>query len=297
MTDERRTRLQRTLRGVAISANRLGVAPTGIAGRHRDLLGPAGLTRSVAGKVVLITGASSGIGAATAQLLGDAGATVALVARTGSELDRICADIGAEGGSAFAYPCDLTEFDALDAMVAKVLADHGRVDVLVNNAGRSIRRRVATSANRFHDFERLMQLNFMAAIRVTMGVLPGMRERRDGQIINISSWAVQVRPARYSGYTASKAALEAWSDCVQGEVLDDGVLFTTIRMPLVRTPMIAPTRAYRHVPALRPEEAARTVADAIVRRPRRLRPAVSQLFALTDAISPRSMDRVRSRPI
>src|SRR5439155_21688258 len=133
-------------------------------------------------------------------------------------------DIVSDGGSAFAYQCDLTDFDELDAMVAKVLADHHHVDVLVNNAGRSIRRRVERSDGRFHDFERLMRLNYLAAVRVTLVVLPSMRERRSGQVINISSWAVQVRPARYSGYAASKAALEAWSDCVQGEVLDGGVL-------------------------------------------------------------------------
>lgn len=288
---------QRSLRGLAGAVHRLGAAPTGIAGRHRDLLSSDGLRRAVAGKVVLITGASSGIGEATARLLGTAGATVALVARTGSELDRVRGDIVADGGSASAYECDLTDFDALDTMVAKVLADHGHVDVLVNNAGHSIRRRVEKSDGRLHDFERLIRLNYLAAIRVTMGLLPSMRARHSGQIVNISSWAVQVRPARYSGYATSKAALEAWSDCVQGEVLDEGVLFTTIRMPLVRTPMIAPTKAYRYVPALRASEAAATVGDAIVRRPRRLRPAVSQFLAAADAVSPRAMDRVRSRPI
>jgi NAD(P)-dependent dehydrogenase (short-subunit alcohol dehydrogenase family) len=289
--------LQRRLRRLAIAANRVGAVPTGIAGRQHGLPSGSPLQRVAAGKVVLITGASSGIGEATARLLAAAGATVLLVARTGSELERVRSDIVAAGGNAASYQCDLTDFDELDTMVAKILADHDHVDVLVNNAGHSIRRRVERSDGRFHDFERLMRLNYLAAIRVTMGFLPSMRARRSGQIINISSWAVQVRPARFSGYVASKAALEAWSDCVQGEVLDDDVLFTTIRMPLVRTPMIEPTKAYRYVPALRASEAAKAVGDAIVRRPRRLRPAIGQFLAVTEAISPRSMDRIRSRGI
>ncbi|HZC72220.1 MAG TPA: SDR family NAD(P)-dependent oxidoreductase [Jatrophihabitans sp.] len=204
--------IQRRLRGVVIAGNRIAAAPTGLAGRHRDLAGRAALQRAVEGKVVLITGASSGIGEAAARLLGAAGASVLLVARTGRELDRVRGEIVDAGGSAFAYQCDLTDFDQLDAMLAKVLAEHAHVDVLVNNAGHSIRRRVERSDGRFHDFERLMRLNYLAAIRVTMGLLPSMRERGSGQIVNVSSWAVQVRPARFSGYTASKAALEAWSD-------------------------------------------------------------------------------------
>jgi NAD(P)-dependent dehydrogenase (short-subunit alcohol dehydrogenase family) len=176
----------------------------------------------------------------------------------------------------------------VDELVANVLQEHGHLDVLVNNAGHSIRRRVERSEGRFHDFERLIQLNYLAAIRLIVGFLPSMRERRSGQIVNISSWAVQVRPARFAGYVASKAALEAWSDSVQAEVRDEGVLFTTIRMPLVRTPMIAPTKAYSRVPALRPDQAAQSIVDAIV---------FSQLVDVTEAISPTYMDRVRGRVI
>ena len=297
----------RTARGMAksavIAANRMGAMPTGLAGRDKPIgamfAGATGapLARAVAGKVVLITGASSGIGQASAYKLGAAGATVLLVARSADELEATRERIVADGGSAFAYRCDLTDFDDLDAMVAKVLDQHGRVDILVNNAGHSIRRKVERSEGRFHDFERPMTLNYFAAIRLVMAVLPGMRDRESGQIINISTWAVQVRPARFSGYTASKAALEAWSDCVQGEVIDDGVLFTTVRMPLVRTPMIEPTKIYRRLPALTPDEAAQAVADAVVYRPRRLRPAFSTWLAMADAVSPRLMDQVRSRAI
>jgi NAD(P)-dependent dehydrogenase (short-subunit alcohol dehydrogenase family) len=291
--------------GVTI-ANRLGATPVGLSGRQHLLTAGAridsstpssALQHAVAGKVVMITGASSGIGRSTALLLGAAGAHVLLVARSADELDRVQTAIAEGGGTATAYRCDLTDYDELDALVAKVLDQHGHLDVLVNNAGHSIRRKVAHSVDRFHDFERPMQLNYFAAIRLIMGFLPTMREREIGQIINISTWAVQLRPARFSGYTASKAALEVWSDCVQGEVLNEGIVFTTIRMPLVRTPMIAPTKIYRRVPALTPEQAAQTVGDAIVCRPRRLRPAFGHLIALTEALSPRATDRVRNRAL
>jgi len=282
------------------TANRLGATPTGLDGRLR-WLGASNptdtLEKAVVGKVVMITGSSSGIGRAAAVHLGLAGATVLLVARNADQLDEVRAEIEAGGGTAYAYPTDLTDFDELDALVSKVLDQHGYVDVLVNNAGRSIRRRIEHSHDRFHDFERLMQLNYFAAIRLTMGFLPSMRERESGQIINVSSWSVQVRPIRFSGYTASKAALEAWADCAQGEMLNDGIVFTTIQMPLVRTPMSAPTKAYQRMPALTPEQAGLTIADAIVCRPRRLRPLFSQMLAVTDMMSAHAMDRVRRNAI
>ena len=260
----------------------------------RDPGGTAALRRAVEGKVVLVTGASSGIGRASAIRLARAGATVLLVARSRDELDELSAELGPH---AYAYPCDLTDFDELDALVSKVLDQHGRVDVLINSAGLSIRRKVRYSRERFHDFERPMRLNYFAAIRLTTALLPGMCERENGQIVNLSSWAAQVHPARFSGYTASKAALEAWSDCVQGEVLDDGVVFTTIRMPLVRTPMIEPTRVYRSLPALSADQAAAVVCDAIVRRPRRLSPVGSGMVALAEALSPRAGDLIRKNVV
>jgi NAD(P)-dependent dehydrogenase (short-subunit alcohol dehydrogenase family) len=288
--------MDRRLKRAIVAANRVLVTPVGVAGRHRQLSSRHALQQAVRGKVVLITGSSSGIGEAAARLLASAGATLLLVARSKDELNRVADDIAAGGGIARVYPCDLTDFDAVDALVEQVIADHGAVDVLVNNAAHSIRRLVEkSSGDRFHDFERLIQLNYLAAIRLTLGLLPAMRTQKSGQVINISSWAVQVRPARFAGYVASKAALEAWSDAVQSEVADDGVLFTTIRMPLVRTPMIAPTTLYRRVPALRADEAAQSIADAIVCRPRRLRPAFSQLVEATEAVSPRLMDRVRKQ--
>ena len=245
------------------------------------------------GKVVLVTGASSGIGRATAVRLGRAGAVVLVVARTESTLAEVVDEIEAAGGTATAYPCDLSDLDAIDALVATVLADHGRVDVLVNNAGKSIRRRIAKSADRFHDFTRPMQLNYFGAVRLTLGLLPGMLDRGAGQVVNISTWAVTVRPPRFSGYVASKAALEAWSDSVQAELLDSGVVFTTIRMPLVRTPMIAPTAFYENLPAISADEAGKVVADAIVSRSRRVTPLAATVPSFIDALSPRLGDRVR----
>jgi short-subunit dehydrogenase len=251
------------------------------------------LRSAVDGRVVLVTGASSGIGRATAERLGAAGATVLLVARSEDQLDEVRDAITNAGGVAFSYRCDLADLEQVDALVTKVLDAHGQVDVLVNNAGLSIRRKVRHSYERFWDFERPMQLNYFAAIRLTLGLLPQMVEREYGQVVNITSWAVLVRPARFSGYVASKAALEAWSDSVQAEVLDDGVVFTNVRMPLVRTPMIAPTRLYRQVPALTPEQAAHVVGEAIVTRSRRVSPLASIPLVVADLVSPRAGDHVR----
>ena len=255
------------------------------------------LRKAVRKKVVLITGASSGIGRAAAVRFGEAGATVLLVARSEEALEEVADEIGAAGGVAVVYPCDLTDFDQIDALVTKVLDRHGHVDVLVNNAGMSIRRKVRHSTDRFHDFERPMHLNYFAAVRLTMGLLPTMVERESGQVINISSWAALLRPSRFSGYTASKAALEAWSDCVQGEVLDDGVVFTNVHMPLVRTPMIAPTKLYRRMPALTVDQAAHVVTDAVVSRSRRVTPLAAGMVGWAETISPNLGDIIRKNAI
>ncbi len=291
------------MRSAARTANRIGVTPVERSSLARavqrigDPGGTAALRKAIEGKVVLVTGASSGIGRATALQLGAAGAIVLLVARSEDLLDAVRKDIAAGGGVAHAFPRDLADLDAVDSLVAQVLDTHGHVDVLVNNAGLSIRRKVKHSADRFHDFERPMALNYFAAIRLVTGLLPTMVERRSGQVVNISSWAVQVRPSRFSGYTASKAALEAWSDCVQGEVLDEGVVFTNVRMPLVRTPMIEPTRIYRRIPALSPEEAAAVVCDAIVSRSRRVSPLASRFISIAEAMSPSAGDRIRKNAV
>ncbi len=292
----------RLTRSAVVGANRLLATPVSARGLVSRAVRLGGrdvdaLRQAVAGKVVLVTGASSGIGRASAVRLGAAGAQVLLVARSEEALAEVAGEIEAAGGAATTYRADLTDFEQIDALVTKVLDAHDHVDVLVNNAGMSIRRKVRHSADRFHDFERPMRLNYFAAIRLTMGLLPRMVERESGQVVNISSWAALLRPARFSGYTASKAALEAWSDSVQGEVLDDGVVFTNIRMPLVRTPMITPTKLYRRMPALSMDEAADVVADAVVTRARRVTPLVATMVGWVESVSPALGDVTRKNAI
>ena len=265
--------------------------------RFGDRDGSTALRAAVDGKVVLVSGASSGIGRAASVRLAAAGATVLLVARSDDLLAEVVAEVGAAGGTAHAYRCDLTDLEQVDALVTKVLDQHDHVDVLVNNAGMSIRRKVRHSVDRFHDFERPMQLNYFAAVRLTMGLLPTMVERESGQVVNISSWSALLRPARFSGYTASKAALEAWSDCVQGELLDDGIVFTNVHMPLVRTPMIAPTKLYRRMPALTVDQAANVVCDAVVSRSRRVTPLAAGMISWAETISPGLGDLIRKNAI
>jgi len=218
---------------------------------------------------------------------------VLLVARSVEPLEELATEIASQGGDAVVFPCDLTDFDEIDDLVVKVLDRVGPVDILVNNAGMSIRRKVRHSIDRFQDFERPMQLNYFAAVRLTMGLLPTMVERESGHVINISSWAALVRPARFAGYSASKAALETWSDCVQAEVLDDGVVFTNIHMPLVRTPMITPTKLYRRMPALSVDQAAEVVCDATITRSRRVTPLFGAWARSAENLSPALGDAIR----
>jgi NAD(P)-dependent dehydrogenase (short-subunit alcohol dehydrogenase family)/dTDP-4-dehydrorhamnose reductase len=252
--------------------------------RHLDPEAPTerNLRAVLHDRVVVVTGASSGIGRATAQLVGRHGAKVVLVSRTREKLDALKAEIETGGGRAFVYPTDLSDLDQCDAMIKSVLADHGAVDILVNNAGRSIRRSIEASYDRFHDFQRTMQLNYFGAVKLMLAVLPGMRQRRRGHIINISSIGTQAYPPRFGAYVASKSALAALSRCIGPEVADDGVAITNIHMPLVRTPMIAPTDMYKNFPTSSPEEAAEMVASAILTR----QPEVStRLGKLGEAVS------------
>ncbi|WP_328395786.1 SDR family NAD(P)-dependent oxidoreductase [Nocardia sp. NBC_00416] len=238
------------------------------------------------GRTVLITGASSGIGRAAAVRLGAAGADVALLARRETELNEVAAQIRAQGGTASVHPCDLNDFDALDAAVAAVLAEHGGVDVLINNAGRSIRRRLDESYERFHDFERTMRLNYFAALRLMLAVLPGMRERQSGHIVNILSVANLFGGPGYSAYVASKAALDSLSASFDAETLPEDVRFTSVYMPLVRTPMIAPNAQYRDSAALTPEQGAQIICRALTDRPRHVGPLLGRLAAVIDTAFP-----------
>jgi NAD(P)-dependent dehydrogenase (short-subunit alcohol dehydrogenase family) len=257
--------------------------------RHLDpeLFIDRSLSGHVDGKVVLVTGGSSGIGRATALMMAEAGARVIIVARKQEELDETRQEIEAAGGTAFTYACDLSDFDAAGKLCEQVLADHGAVDILVNNAGRSIRRSIALSYDRFHDFERCMQLNYFGALKMILGLLPAMEERRRGHVINISSIGVLSNAPRFSAYVASKAALDAFSRCAAAEFNDTGVAFTTINMPLVRTPMIAPTKIYESVPTITPQDAADMVKQAVIYRPQRIATRLGIFASVLHALAPK----------
>jgi NAD(P)-dependent dehydrogenase (short-subunit alcohol dehydrogenase family) len=261
-----------------------------------DLFKDRSLSGAIGGKVVLITGASSGIGKATAIKCGDAGAEVLLIARTPEKLEETKAEIEDAGGTAHIHQCDLSNLEDVERMANEVLEQHGRVDVLVNNAGRSIRRSVELSYDRFHDFERTMQLNYFGALRLILSLLPSMRKRSEGRkgghIINISSIGVQTHTPRFSAYVASKAALDAWSRCVASEVIDDGVHITTIYMPLVRTPMIAPTKMYDAFPTITPDDAAEMITRAMINKPKKVATRLGNFGELLYNVAPKASDAI-----
>ena len=244
------------------------------------------------GRRVVITGASSGIGKVTALKVAQAGGIPILVARGKDKLEETRAEIEGRGGKAFVYGCDLTDLEAIDALCEQILTDHDSVDFVVNNAGRSIRRSLRLSEDRFHDFERTMQLNYFGAIRLVMGLLPAMRAQQHGHIVNVSSIGVQTNPPRFSAYVASKSALDSWSNVVASELVGDGISFSTIHMPLVRTPMIAPTKIYKKFPTISPAQAADIVIDALVHRPHEINTALGNLGAVAHTLAPKTVFRV-----
>jgi NAD(P)-dependent dehydrogenase (short-subunit alcohol dehydrogenase family) len=245
------------------------------------------LKGQVKNRVVLITGGSSGIGLATAHKVAAAGATTIIVARDPEKLAEAQKAIAAEGHDVMTYSADVSDGAQCAELVRKVLENHGGVDILINNAGRSIRRAIENSFDRFHDFERTMSVNYYGALRLTLGLLPSMVKKRRGHVINISSIGVLTNAPRFSAYVASKAALDAWTRCAASEFADVGIQFTTINMPLVRTPMIAPTKIYTQVPTLAPEEAADLVAEAIVYRPVRIATRLGVFGEVLHALMPR----------
>ena len=255
-----------------------------------DLFIDHSLSGKVKGRRVLITGASSGIGKAAAQKIAAAGAKVLICARGEAELAATQKEITDAGGTCHSYMADLSELKSCDDLIARVLADHGGVDILINNAGRSIRRSISLSYDRFHDFERTMQLNYFGSLRLIMGFLPGMTERQRGHIINISSIGVLTNAPRFSAYVSSKAALDAFSRCAQAEFSDNGINFTTVNMPLVKTPMIAPTKMYESVPTLTPDEAAELISQAIIERPVRLATRLGTFAQIFYALMPRAYE-------
>jgi NAD(P)-dependent dehydrogenase (short-subunit alcohol dehydrogenase family) len=255
-----------------------------------DLFIDRSLQGSVGGKVVLVTGGSSGIGLAAAKKFAEAGAITVICARDEAKLAEAKKEIVEFAGTdaqVHVYSADIADEASCAELVAWLNDEFGGVDVLINNAGRSIRRAIENSYDRFHDFERTMQLNYFGCLRITMGLLPGMVAKKKGHVVNISSIGVLTNAPRFSAYVASKAALDAWTRCASSEFADVGVTFTTINMPLVRTPMIAPTKIYNNVPTLAPEEAADMIAQAVVHKPVRIATRLGILGQVLHALVPR----------
>lgn len=244
------------------------------------------------GRIVAITGASSGIGRATAVEVARRGGIPLLLARRAPELEQVRQEISSAGGQAYVYSVDLTQQESVDAAVKQMLADHGGIDMLVNNAGRSIRRSVALSYDRLHDYERTMALNYFAPVRLILALLPSMSARRFGHIVNVSSIGVQTNVPRFSAYVASKAALDAFSRVASTETVGQGVTFSVVHMPLVRTPMIAPTKIYDRFPTLSPEQAADVLVDALERRPKQWGTKLGKFGAVANAVAPTLVEAV-----
>ena len=257
-----------------------------------DLFRERSLSSSIRDKRVLVTGASSGIGRQVALKIGEAGGEVLLVSRTRDKLEEVANEVEGAGGTAHVHPADLSDLEDIDRLAREVIDEHGGIDILINNAGRSIRRSVERSYDRFHDFERTMRLNYFGALKLILAFMPGMRERKSGHIINVSSIGVQTNTPRFSAYVSSKAALDAFSRCVAPEVVSDGVHFTTVFMPLVRTPMIAPTDIYKAFPTLTPDEAAQLLTDAMIDKPKRVATRLGTFGEVLYALSPKSTDLV-----
>ena len=244
----------------------------------------------LAGRVVLVTGASSGIGEATARAVADRGAVVLCVARRRDELDRVVADIGATGAAAYGYTCDLTDPTATESLVERVLEEHGHVDMLVNNAGRSIRRSLEFSYDRMHDFERTMAINYFGPVRLILGFLPRMRERGFGHVVNVVTWGVQIKAPKFTAYIASKTALDTFSRIAGRETFFDNVTFTNLRLDLVRTDMIEATDAYAKAPAKTPQDAALLVVRALEDRPLTVSTVAGRVGEVLNLVAPRAMD-------
>jgi len=239
-------------------------------------------------KLTLITGGSSGIGLAVARQIAEAGGTVILVARGLDNLELAKKEVESLGGTAYIYTCNLSDPEACKELVEKVLEEHGPIDVLINNAGRSIRRSVNDAYDRLHDFERTMNLNYFGCLQLILGFLPSMRERKKGHIINISSAGCQSNVPRFSAYIASKSALDAFSRCLTNEMAQENVHITTVYMPLVRTPMIAPTKSYDYLPVMSPERAAQLVLQSLVTKQKKVTTPLGSLAELVYDISPTS---------
>jgi NAD(P)-dependent dehydrogenase (short-subunit alcohol dehydrogenase family) len=263
---------------------------------HLDFPEPArGGRKKLAGKVVVVTGASSGIGLESARKFAANEAKVILVARTLSKLEEQVDIIRKQGGDAYAYSADLSDFEDIDRVAAKILDDFGQVDILVNNAGRSIRRAVMESLDRFHDYERTMQLNYFGCVRLINGLLPSMVANKSGHIINISSIGCLVNAPRFAAYVASKSALDAFSRSLSSEVKSYNIDISTIYMPLVRTPMIAPTKIYNYAPTWSVDKASDVVIEAAMHKTKRIKTVLGQTMEMSYAIAPKLNDTLLAR--
>lgn len=246
-------------------------------------------------QTILITGASSGIGHESARMLAQQGAQVILMARRKDELDTLAASIRDDGGRADVEAVDMSDLDALDKAIRRVQARHPQIDCLINNAGRSIRRPITESFDRAHDFERTMQLNYHAAVRLSLAVLPGMLERGRGHIINVSSQSVQMPTPRFAAYVASKSALEGFTRSLACELDGKGIDFTIVNYPLVRTPMSSATDIYAKVPMMSVEDAARWMLHAVEDRPARVCAKAGHAWQVSTALAPGLTTRMTAR--
>ena len=242
--------------------------------------------QAIQGKKIILTGASSGIGRAAALQLAAQGAEMFLMARRADELEVLRDEITANGGLAHACPIDLTDFDNVDATVAGILQEHGKIDVLVNNAGRSIRRAAAKSLDRFHDYERCMEINYFAPLRIIKNVLPAMLEEGNGQIVNVLTWGTLMPAAYFTAYSASKSALGAAAQGMDAELRPKGVAFTSVHYPLVHTAMSSPTDHYNKLPGMSPEAAGKWIVKAVRNRPARIAPPYAVAAGVNNALFP-----------
>ncbi|HVE67292.1 MAG TPA: SDR family oxidoreductase [Solirubrobacteraceae bacterium] len=257
-----------------------------------DLFKDRSFEGAVNGRTVVITGASSGIGKAAAHKIAAAGGIPLLVARSMDKLEEVKKEIEDAGGTAYAYSADISDMDDIDRVVGEMRSEHPAIDMLVNNAGRSIRRSVKLSLDRFHDYERTMQLNYFGAIKMVMALMPHMQERHFGHIVNVSSIGAQTNPPRFSAYVASKAALDAWTRVVASELIGDGITLTTIHMPLVKTPMIAPTKIYDSFPTITPDEAGDLICEAIRAKPKTINTRLGTFGEVAYALAPKAVDQI-----
>lgn len=253
------------------------------------------MSTNIAGKTIVITGASSGIGESAARQLAAKGARVLLVARRHDELERVRSEILAAGGQASVYAADLSSEREVEACADAMLAEHPQIDVLVNNAGRSIRRAVEDSLDRFHDYQRTMQLNYFAAVRMTQKLLPGMLARGRGQFVNISTFSVQMANPYFSAYVASKSALEGFSRCLAVEMVGKGISVSLINYPLVKTAMTAPTKVYNYLPQMKVDDAGGWIVKAIETRAARIGPPLGDAWGAATLMLPTATTELTGR--